>query len=79
MDTSQAKSTATASERLTIIAALALLEGELQAFIDSADAYLSRLTDDSFYNVPGNNDLGDLFAEIARLRVEAVRVRRKLE
>lgn len=61
------------------MAALARLEVELEAFIESADIYLCKLTDNEYYNVPGNSELGERFAEVTRLKRELADVRRRLE
>lgn len=95
MDISQTKSTATDAagagnsvlsgqmkitpEKLTIIAALVKLEGELDAFIETTDVYLCKLSDNEYYNLPGNLDLGDLFAEATKFKRDSTQVRRKLE
>jgi hypothetical protein len=95
MDTSQTKSTAIgaagtgnsvlsgqskiSAEKLAMIAALARLEGELEAFIESADTYLCKLSDNEYYNLPGNLELGDIFATATAFKRDSAQVRRKLE
>lgn len=95
MDTSQPKSTATDAsgvvrsepsglprtslDKQTILEALARLESEIGAFIETTDAYLLRLTDHDYFNIPGHVELGEAFAQAARFRFELATVRRRLE
>jgi hypothetical protein len=95
MDTSQTKSTAIgaagtgnsvlsgqpkiSAEKLAIIAALARLEGELEAFIESADTYLCKLSDNEYYNTSGNLELGEIFATATGFKRDSAQVRRRLE
>jgi hypothetical protein len=67
------------ADRLTILTALARLESDLEAFIETTDLYLCKLTDSEYYNVPGHNQLGDCFADAARMKRELSDIRRRLE